>query len=177
MTGLDDFDVAVDTDGPAINVEAVQRRAAAEHLADVLGRGGVLVSVQAGGEALLSDYDGDFAPLTHPTVFPYGEGGRPTRGMTEDTYFRLVLERRAARGRGDNLGLLLAFYDIRARHAVNSATSARAQETPEVFAQLDRISPTDLCRLYDALAAGTCQRAISSVIYIRMLERHVQTLM
>lgn len=153
-TGIDDFDVAIDTGGPVVDIDEQQRRAAVATMAEALQRGGVLVSTQAGDRTLLSDYDPDFAPLTHPSVFPYGEGGRPSRGMSEEAYFKLVLERRAATGRGDNIGMLLAFYDIHARHAVNSSTCARARATPEVFADLDRITQEDLCKLYEALRAG-----------------------
>jgi hypothetical protein len=153
-TGIDDFDVAVDTEGAAVDVDLHQQRAAASYLAAVLRRGGVMVNSLAGRADPLSDYDRDFAPLTYPTVFPYGEGGRPEQGMGEDEYFRLVLERRAARGRGDNVGMLLAFYDIHARHAVNNSTYGRALATPDTFAELDRISEADLNRLYNALRDG-----------------------
>ena len=159
-TGIDDFDVAVDAEGPAVDVQRHQLRAAESALAAVLQSGGVLVSAEAGGGGLLSDYDRDFAPLTHPTVFPYGDGGRPAQGMSEDAYFRLVLERRAASGRGDNVGMLLAFYDIQARHAVNAATSARARATPEVFAELDGLEHADLCAVYEALRAGARDDAL-----------------
>jgi hypothetical protein len=120
-TGIDGFDVAIDAEGHEVDVDACQSRAAHRCLTSLLG-GATLVSTAAGGRGLLSDYDRDFGPLTHPSVFPYGEGGRPAVGMSEDAYFRLVLERRSASCRGDNIGLLLAFYDIHTRHTVNNMT-------------------------------------------------------
>jgi hypothetical protein len=157
-TGIDDFDVAVDVEGQAVDVEAQRNQAAGRCLSSMLREGGVLVSASADGAGLLSDYDRDFAPLTHPTVFPHGEGGRPAEGMSEDAYFRLILARWAARGRGDNVGMLLSFYDIQTRHAVNSTTHARARATPDVFARLDGLRREDMARLFAALCAGARPR-------------------
>ena len=162
-TGIDDFDVVVDAEGSAVDVDQHQHAAAARSLSTVLQQGGTLVSAVAGGGGVLSDYDRDFAPLTHPAVFPYGEGGRPAEGMSEEAYFRLVLERQSATGRGDNVGMLLTFFDIRARHDVNATTSARACATPEVFAQLDRLPMDDLCTIFDALRDGACRAFVASM--------------
>ena len=129
-TGIDDFDVVVDVEGPAVDVEHHQLVAAERSLAVVLQQGGTLISAEAGGGAPLSDYDRDFAPLTHPTVFPYGEGGRPAEGMSENAYFRLVLERQSATGRGDNVGMLLTLFDVQSRPTPPTTTTTTTPTIP-----------------------------------------------
>lgn len=61
---------------------------------------------------------------------------------------RLILRRRSAVGLGDDVGLLLTFGNVHMRHAVLCGVRASMNGNPQLYADLDAMTHSDVVRVF-----------------------------
>ena len=99
----------------------------------------------------LSSYDDDYLLKLHPSTFPWGKGKKP-EGMSDISYYRILLKRVPMAQFGQNVALLFSMWDRWQRHEVNRhANEFIVRSSPDVIDLLNNLSDEDLQSALEAV--------------------------
>ena len=133
MQGLDSADRVLsvsDPTGEALDDVAAEMRQSGRGLVDILSNGGRLLSSTTNGRPA-NDYKSEFWFGAHPTVFPWGVGGKPD-GMSLEHWLRLLLNRYPRSQFAMDTGFQFDARDVMARHEVRRQASIQMTMTPDM---------------------------------------------